>query len=75
MNGATITSSVGVNTVPTEWIVAGSGDYDGDGQADILWHNTDTNQNWMYLMNGPIVAASVGVNTVSSGDWKIVHKN
>ena len=59
-----------VNTVPPVWQVAGNGDYDGDGDADISWRNTSTGQNWMYLMNGATIESSVGVNTVSM-DWEV----
>ena len=75
MDGATIISSVNVNTVPTIWQVAGSGDYDGDGKADILWRNSTTGQNWMYLMNGNTITDSAEVNVVSSSDWQVVNTN
>jgi beta-lactamase superfamily II metal-dependent hydrolase len=47
-------------------------DHDGDGNADILWRNSATGQNWMYLMSGATIASSLGVNTVASLDWEIV---
>jgi hypothetical protein len=73
MNGATITSSAGINTVASaDWQIVGNGDYDGDGLADILWRNSATGQNWMYLMNGNTITSSLGVNTVASADWQIV---
>ena len=41
MNGAAIDSSVAVDTVSsTDWQVVGNGDYNGDGNADILWRNS-----------------------------------
>ena len=58
MNGASIDSSVGINTVPTVWNIVGNGDYDGDGDADVLWRNSSTGQNWMYLMDGATIASS-----------------
>jgi len=73
MSGASITSSVGVNTVPTVWQIVGSGDYNGDGKSDILWRNGTTGQNWMYQMNGNVIASSVGVNTVSDTHWQVVN--
>ena len=51
--------------------MVGNGDYNGDGKADILWRNTSTGQNWMYLMNGSSIANSVPVDTVSNQLWKI----
>ena len=72
MAGATIDSSVGVNTVPTVWEIVGNGDYNNDGNADILWRNSSTGQNWMYLMIGATIDSSVGINTVSDTNWKVV---
>ena len=55
---ARLRSSLGVNTVAEpDWKIVGNGDYDGDGNADILWRNSVTGQNWMYLMNGATIAA------------------
>jgi len=31
--------------------IAGTGDFDGDGKADILWRNTSTGQNYIYFMD------------------------
>ena len=75
MNGAVINSSVSVNTVPTAWRVADNGDYNGDGNADILWRNDTTGQNWEYQMSGSTIINSVGINTVSGAQWQIVNKN
>ena len=71
MNGASIGSSVGINTVSTDWEIVGNGDYDGDTNADILWRNSSTGQNWMYLMDGATIASSVGVNTISDLNWRV----
>ena len=72
MAGATIDSSVGVNTIADQnWKIVGNGDYNGDGNADILWRNSFTGQNWMYLMTGATIDSSVGVNTVPT-DWEVV---
>jgi len=61
---------VGINTVPIDWQIAGNGDFNGDGRSDILWRNSTTGQNWLYLMNSATIASSLGINTVPI-DWQI----
>ena len=51
---------------------AQSGDSNGDGRADILWRNSITGQNWMYLMDGATIIGSTGINTVAGVEWEIV---
>ena len=57
---------------PTTVFASTANDMDGDGKADILWRNSFTGQNWLYLMNGPLINSSIGINTVSDTNWKVV---
>ena len=55
MNGAAIAG--GTFTDPpavadTRWVVAGTGDFDGDRRPDILWRNVVSGQNAVWFMNG-----------------------
>ena len=51
MNGATVSSAVGVGNVPTTWSIVLTGDYNGDGMSDLLWRDTSGNTA-MWFMNG-----------------------
>jgi hypothetical protein len=48
-------------------------DQNYDGNADILWRNALTGQNWLYEMNGSVIANSQPINTVSS-PWQIIGR-
>jgi hypothetical protein len=54
-NGA-LASNVFLGAPPLEWQVAGAGDFNGDGHADILWR--DTSGDLAIWLNGDINAAT-----------------
>jgi probable HAF family extracellular repeat protein len=63
MNGSTVTSSATVtyqgNAIAPDasWSVAGIGDFNGDGSADMLWRQSSGTLA-MWTMNGPVVSSS-----------------
>jgi len=48
-------------------------DVNGDGNADILWRNQVTGQNWLWTMNGVVVDESKSLNTIPL-NWEIVGR-
>jgi len=74
MNGTAILGSEGyLRTVADlNWRVAGLGDFDGDGKADILWRNTSTGQNYIYFMDGAAIKPTEGyIRTVADQNWQV----
>jgi len=74
MNGAAILASEGfLRTVADQnWQVAGTGDFDGDGEADILWRNAATGENYIYFMDGKSIKPSESYSrTVADTSWQI----
>jgi ELWxxDGT repeat protein len=70
MNGSQVTSSQAITsqgaplTLGSAWSVAGIGDFDGDGKANVLLHNSNgTFADW--TMNGSQIASS---QTITSQD-------
>ena len=73
MNGTAILGSEGyLRTVADQaWQVAGIGDFDGNGTADVLWRNGSTGENYVYLMDGTTIAGEGYLRTVADQNWKV----
>jgi hypothetical protein len=65
MDGAEVASSALVTqgghpvTVPDSWSVAGTADFNADGESDVLWRNSDGTLGLWQMDGATLVAASV----------------
>ena len=76
MNNATWTGSAELISVadPT-WQIAGTGDFDKNGSADILWrYNGAGGYNVIWYMNGVAWSASAELIPVADLTWRIVSR-
>ncbi|UFP95214.1 VCBS repeat-containing protein [Gloeobacter morelensis MG652769] len=79
MNGTSYASAVTLPAVTDlNWFIAGTGDFNGDGNTDILWRNnkpgpTNTQQGRIsvWLMSGSTYLSTVDLLSVVDGDWHI----
>jgi hypothetical protein len=61
-----------VQGLASDWsIVDAKGDYNGDGNSDILWRNSATGELWEYQMNATTISNSVSVATIDNA-WQVV---
>jgi uncharacterized protein YkwD len=69
--GAGAIEKVGVIPSPgVNWTIAGTGDYNGDKKADVLWHNAVANSNLIWSMDGTSLVAS-SLTTGNDSNWQI----
>jgi hypothetical protein len=63
MNGAALQSAAPLPGAAAGWSLAGMGDFDGNGAADLLWQNSaNPSQYWIYLMAGPSIIGGGPLN-------------
>jgi len=68
-----VLSTTIVGNVGTTWSVAHTGDYSGNGKADILWEDTSGNvAGW--FMNGATVSAVVSFGNIGT-TWTVQSLN
>ncbi len=76
MNGASMVGGQFLNSgqpAAPGWQIVGAADFNGDGNADLMWQHTD---GWLavWYMSGPTLLSAQLLNPsrISGNDWKIV---
>jgi hypothetical protein len=59
--------------VPWTWLLAQTGDYNGEGMSDFLWRDTSGNTS-IWFMNGIGVASTGFVGNIST-NWAVQSVN
>jgi uncharacterized delta-60 repeat protein len=72
VNGNTCTVTMTNNITVTAYFTDVPNDFNNDGNPDILWRNTATGDNVIWLMNGTNWLNSVWLGSVSDTTWAIV---
>jgi hypothetical protein len=73
MQGTQLLSAGFIATVPSPWFVAGTGDFNGDGKADIVWSNGSGNTS-VWLMSSTSILSTgnfylPGWSVAQTGDY------
>jgi hypothetical protein len=73
MDGTTIATGVSITAIPDlNWQITTAGDFNNDGQSDLVWRNSVSGQNVIWLMDGTTIASSVEITAVPDFNWKMV---
>jgi hypothetical protein len=75
MNGTIVARQGWINATPLadpNWRLRGTGDFDGDGLADLVWQHEGSGQPLLWKMNGPSVVSAMQLPTPGTPDWKIM---
>jgi hypothetical protein len=68
--GFEVVQAASLGVVPLNWVVAGTGDFDGNGSTDILWRDNNTGTVAIWLLDGLQVSQTGSLGAVPS-NWLI----
>lgn len=69
---AKATTTATIQPVPVDPATPVRSDFDGDGKADLLLHNTSTGQTQIGLMDGVTIRQTINLPTLADTNWRAV---
>jgi len=73
VNGTQVTMAVGLGNVPTNWVMAGFGDFGGNGNVDILWRDTTSGATAIWFLNASLAIQSTRGLGIVPLSWSIAE--
>ena len=70
MNANAISGSASIAAVPSAYSIVGQRDFDGDGDADLLWRDQSGNL-YMWFMSGLAMASSASLGNIANA-WTVM---
>jgi hypothetical protein len=70
MSGFTVAHNYSLGTVPSVWNVVGVGDFNGDGNVDLLWRHSTSGALSMWFLNNGAVSSTANFGTVPTA-WSV----
>ena len=74
MQRGAVASEISLPLAPAGSRVVGTGDYDGNGNADLLWENTSTSALMLWLLDGGVVTSMGSLDRSSlpaAEEWRV----
>lgn len=62
----------GVDTTDATWQIVATGDFNHDGFSDLIWRNSVTGRNFIWLMAGDQLLAARPLQDITDLNWQIV---
>jgi len=66
-----VSDVIGLPTIPVQWHIVGVGDFDGGGNADLVWENISTGQRSIWYMKNGVVTSTFTL-PMTPLTWNIV---
>jgi len=73
VSGSQVVQSAMLGMVPSNWVLAGVGDFNGDGYIDLLWRDTSAGTVAIWFLNSTVTVQSTTTLGVVPTTWTIAQ--